>query len=287
MLSASRAMTVRELFEGGELLRAVGAHSALGASLVEEAGFDAVWASSFEISAARCLPDASLLTMTDYLQAAVQMHSACNIPIIADVDTGFGGTMNVAHMVREYEAAGISAVCIEDKLFPKMNSFVPSKQELLSSPDFCRKIEVAKAVQSGPDFFLIARTEALISGQGTSEALRRCRDYANSGADAVLVHSKSKSQREILDFLSDWNGRLPVVVVPTTYPHWHVVDAHEAGVSMVIYANQALRASIQAVRQTLQAIRDKGMSSPVEGDIVPVIDVFQLQRLEEWQELDT
>src|SRR5689334_4210715 len=100
--------TIGELFSRGSLVRAAGAHSAIGASLVEQAGFDAVWASSFEISAARCLPDASLLTMTDYLQATTQMQEVCSIPVVADVDTGFGGTMNVAHMVRAYERAGIT-----------------------------------------------------------------------------------------------------------------------------------------------------------------------------------
>lgn len=134
-----RPQTFDELLGQSRIVRAAGAHDALSAVLVEQCNFDAVWASSFEISAARCLPDASLLTMTDYLQAAVQMQEACSIPIVADVDTGFGGTMNVAHMVREYEREGISAVCIEDKVFPKMNSFVATDHPLLDMDEFCRK----------------------------------------------------------------------------------------------------------------------------------------------------
>lgn len=278
--------SLRKLLAAGTLVRAAGAHTALGASLVEEAGFEAVWASSFETSAARCLPDASLLTMTEYLEVAAQMQAACSIPVIADVDTGYGGVMNVAHMVREYEAAGITAVAMEDKVFPKMNSFVATSHTLLSVPDFQEKLRTAKNAQTGEDFFVIARTEALIDGLGTDEALARCHAYADAGADAVLVHSKRKTEEQITDFLSQWDQRVPVVIVPTTYPKWGANEAHCAGASVVIYANQALRASVGAVRETLRSIYLKGSSKSVEETIAPVSDLFALQNLDSWMELD-
>nr|WP_296070322.1 isocitrate lyase/phosphoenolpyruvate mutase family protein [uncultured Actinoplanes sp.] len=266
-------------------VRAAGAHNGLGAALVELAGLDAVWASSFEISAAHCLPDASLLTMRDYLEATTQMQKACALPIVADVDTGFGGTMNVAYMVREYEREGVAAVCIEDKVFPKMNSFVEAHHALLPVDEFCRKIEVAKSVQSSADFHVIARTEALISGEHVDEALRRCVRYAEAGADSVLVHSKDRSKEPILRFLAGWDNRMPVVIVPTTYPDWHCKDAADAGVSMIIYANQGLRAMIQSALSVLRTISNDGSSSAVEDQIATVGQVFRLQQLEEWQEM--
>ncbi|MGN9907681.1 isocitrate lyase/phosphoenolpyruvate mutase family protein [Phytohabitans sp. LJ34] len=286
LTEAASPRSLHALFAEGGLVRAAGAHSALGASLVENAGFDAVWASSFEISAARCLPDASLLTMTDYLQAAVQMQEACGIPVVADVDTGFGGTMNVAHMVREYEREGVTAVCIEDKVFPKMNSFVSTDHTLVDVETFCRKIEVAKSVQQGADFHVIARTEALIDGHSVDEALHRCERYAEAGADSVLVHSKSKSNEPILEFLAGWDRRVPVVIVPTTYPNWDAGDAHRAGVSMIIYANQSLRATVRSVREVLETIRRHGNSAPVEDKIASVSEIFALQRLDEWLEVE-
>jgi len=104
--------------------------------------------------------------------------------------------MNVAHMVRAYERAGIAAVCMEDKVFPKMNSFVATKPRPARHTDaFCRKLQVAKSTQHDPDFYLIARTEALINGLGADEALRRCHRYVDAGADAVLVHSKAPPRR--------------------------------------------------------------------------------------------
>ncbi|QFZ19545.1 isocitrate lyase/phosphoenolpyruvate mutase family protein [Saccharothrix syringae] len=281
-MSSTDGVSLRALLESGRLVRAVGAHNALGALLVEEAGLDAVWASSFEISAARCLPDAGLLTMTDYLQVAAQMQESCSIPVVADVDTGFGGPMNVAHMVRQYEREGITAVCIEDKVFPKMNSFVATDHTLVATKDFCHKVEVAKSVQRTSRFCVIARTEALIDGREVAEALDRCTRYAEAGADAVLVHSKSTSNEPILRFLAGWGGQVPVVIVPTTYPDWNAVDAHGAGVSMIIYANQSLRAAIRSVRETLRTIRDEGTSVAVEGRIAPISEIFELQRLDRW-----
>jgi phosphoenolpyruvate phosphomutase len=268
------------------IVRVAGAHDALGGVLAQESGFQAVWSSSLEVSAARCLPDASLLTMTEYLQAAANTQKALSVPLVADCDTGYGNAMNVAHMVHEYERAGITAICLEDKLFPKMNSFVGAGQALLSAEDFARKIKAAKDSQSDPDFFVIARTEALISGLSMEEALARCHAYAEAGADAILIHSKAKTNDQILGFLARWGGRKPVVIVPTTYPDWHVDDAAKAGVSVVIYANQGLRATVSSLRSTFRSIVEHGDSTELEDSIASISEVFSLQRLADWQKLE-
>ncbi|MEY9846402.1 phosphoenolpyruvate phosphomutase [Streptacidiphilus sp. BW17] len=276
----------RTVINRGELVRAAGAHDALGATLAEQAGFQAVWSSSFEISASRCLPDASVLTMTEYLAAAANMQRAISIPVVADVDTGYGNNLNVAHMVREYEAAGITAVAMEDKLYPKVNSFAATSHALLPVDEFVRKIHTAKNAQADDEFYLIARSEALINGESVEEALKRCNAYADAGADAILIHSKSKSENEITEFLGQWDGRMPVVVVPTTYPHWSAHEARKHGVSVVIYANQGLRATIEAVRSTFKTIYAEGTSLSVEDSIAPVSEVFSLQKLDEWLGLE-
>ncbi|ATE54755.1 isocitrate lyase/phosphoenolpyruvate mutase family protein [Actinosynnema pretiosum] len=278
--------TFRSLVERGRVVRVAGAHDALGGVLAQQAGFDAVWASSLEISAARCLPDASLLTMTEYLESAANTQKALSVPVVADVDTGYGGNLNVAHMVHEYEAAGITAVAIEDKLFPKMNSFAAHGHPLLETEAFAAKIRTAKNAQRGEDFFVIARTEALISGLGLDEALHRCHAYADAGADAVLIHSKSKTREQVVAFLAEWRGRLPVVVVPTTYPDWHIDTAERDGVSVVIYANQGMRAVVSSLRAAFATIHRDGDSTALEGSIAPVADIFQLQQLSAWQKLD-
>jgi phosphoenolpyruvate phosphomutase len=278
--------SLRDLLTTANGARAAGAYDGLSAKLIERAGFEAVWASSFTISASRGLPDMSLLTMTEYLDATCHMVNACDIPVLADCDTGFGSAVNVAHMVKRYESAGVAGVCIEDKVFPKTNSFIGERQELVSCDQFMRKIEVGKESQSDPDFVIVGRTEALICGLGLEEALYRARRYVEAGADAILVHSKRSSPQEINEFLGCWDGVVPVVVVPTTYYSWSIEEAFEAGASMVIYANQALRAAVAALREALEAIERTGSSVAVEASIAPIGEVFELQGVEEWMELD-
>lgn len=268
------------------VIRLAGAHDALGGLLAQEAGFQAVWSSSLEVSSSRGLPDASLLSMSEYLQAAVHTQKALTIPVVTDCDTGYGGILNVAHMVHEFEAAGLTAVCIEDKLFPKRNSFADGGQHLETAEEFARKIATAKRAQSGPDMFVIARTEAMISGLGVDAALERCRRYADAGADAVLVHSKRRTRDQIVSFLDGWDFRCPVVIVPTTYPDWHIDDMRKAGVSAVIYANHGLRATVSALRTTYRSVYTNGDTTAVEDSIASVQDVFALQRFDAWCELD-
>nr|WP_202523728.1 isocitrate lyase/phosphoenolpyruvate mutase family protein [Kitasatospora sp. SID7827] len=275
----------RTVLAESDVVRVAGAHHALSGYLAQEAGFQAVWSSSFEVSASRCLPDASILSMTEYLEAAANIQKALSIPVVADCDTGYGDNLNVAHMVHEFEGAGITAVCIEDKLFPKMNSFVGSGQALLDTAGFAAKIRTAKNAQHSSDFFVIARTEALISGLDVTQALERCRAYADSGADAVLVHSKQRTKDQVMAFLDGWDGRVPVVIVPTTYPDWHIDEVRAAGVSVVIYANQGLRASVSSLRDAYGAIVRDGDTTGIEESIASVGDLFELQRLAEWQKL--
>ncbi|MEW1724328.1 isocitrate lyase/phosphoenolpyruvate mutase family protein [Streptomyces sp. NPDC093109] len=279
-------ITFRSLMRPGRLVRVAGAHDALGGLLAEASGFDAVWSSSLEVSASRALPDASLLTMTEYLEAAANMQKALRVPVVADCDSGYGNNANAAHMVHEYQAAGITAISVEDKKFPKMNSFADRGNSLVDTAEFCRKLETVKNAQSGGDFFVIARTEALINGLPVTEALHRARSYADAGADAILIHSKAATNEQVVDFLNRWEGRLPVVIVPTTYPNWHADVMAAAGVSVVIYANHGLRATITGLRETFASILAHGDTMKLEEELAPVRDVFALQGLDAWQALD-
>ena len=262
------------------LLKVGGAFDALSAKLVETCGFDAVWAGSFAISATHALPDASILTMTEFLNVASNMEEACNIPIIADCDTGFGGPSNVSHMVKKYEKAGIASVCIEDKTFPKQNSFLEnSKQELLSEKDFVAKIIAAKDAKEDPNFIIIARTEALISGIGMKEAIKRSLAYEKAGADAILIHSKHNSPSEIFEFSESWGGRLPLVVVPTSYPTVKLDELISHNIKMVIYANQALRVAHASISKTLKQIKNSTSISDISEDLSSMEEIFQLQEM--------
>lgn len=256
---------------------AIGGHDGLSAKLAEEAGFGAVWASGLEISTSAGVPDANILTMTEFLRSAREMNEATRLPIIADCDTGFGNSNNVIHMVRQYEASGIAAVCIEDKLFPKVNSFVPGRQELAPAWEFAGKIMAAKSSQQTEDFVVIARLEALIAGASVDEALRRAETYHRAGADMLLIHSKSKTPDVILEFLQRWDRQSPVAVVPTTFPQLTVDDWRSVGVNLVIFANHGMRAAIKAMQETYAKIISAGSTLAVENEIATMSKVFELQ----------
>jgi phosphoenolpyruvate phosphomutase len=277
---------LRRLFDRPGIIRAIGAHDALGARLGERAGFDAIWSSGLEISASHGVPDADLLTMSELLDAARWMAGAVALPVVADGDAGYGNATNVAYMVRRYEAAGVAAVCIEDKPFPKMNSFVPSRQRLVPVSEFTGKIEAAKHAQHDPAFMVIARVEALVVGMGLAEALRRAHAYAEAGADAILVHAKDSSPAPILEFLARWKRPVPIVVVPTTYHQITASELAAAGAKMVIYANHGLRAGVRAVSETFQEILRTDGTAAVEERIAPLSTIFDLQGVDRLQRHD-
>ena len=276
----SKFDTLRNGLESQSILKVGGAFDAMSAKLVENSGFDAVWAGSFAISATHALPDASILTMTEFFDAASSMSSTCEIPIIADCDTGYGGPSNVRHMVRKYENAGISSICIEDKIFPKENSLLENgRNDLLSEKEFVAKILAAKEARSNKNFIIMARVEALISGAGMDEALKRATAYENAGADAILIHSKQKTPDEIFEFTDSWKGSAPLVVVPTTYDSVKISELESHKIKMVIYANQTLRVAHMAMTGLLNELIKADHISDVKDKISTMQDIFHLQEM--------
>ena len=264
------------------ILKVAGAFDAMSAKLVELNNFDAVWAGSFAISATHALPDASILTMTEFLSTASSMADACSIPIIADCDTGFGGPSNVSYLVKKYENAGIAAICIEDKIFPKQNSLLKEgKQELLSEKDFVAKIIAGKSAKINPNFLIIARIEALIAGYGVKEAVKRATAYENAGADAILIHSKKNTPDEIFEFCNTWNGNVPIIAIPTTYPTVTLDELQNNNIKMVIYANQSLRAAHWAMSDHLKQLSTAKSLSEVKTNLTTMEDIFHLQEMYE------
>ena len=274
----SESDVLRNDLESKSILKVVGAFDAMSAKLAENSGFDAIWAGSFGISATHALPDASILTMTEFLNVASNMEDACDIPIIADCDTGFGGPSNVSHMVKKYEKAGIAAICIEDKTFPKQNSFLENtKQELLPEKDFVAKIIAAKEAKENSNFMIIGRTEALISGLGMKEAIKRANAYEKAGADAILIHSKQDSPEEIFEFSESWGGTLPLVVVPTSFPTVKLDELISHKIKMVIYANQTLRATHAIISKVLEQLKNSASIDDLSIDMTSMQEIFQLQ----------
>jgi phosphoenolpyruvate phosphomutase len=236
------------------------AHNGLSAKIVQEAGFRGIWASGLSISAQFGVRDNNEASWTQVLEVLEFMSDATTIPILLDGDTGYGNFNNMQRLVRKLEQRHIAAVCIEDKLFPKTNSFIKGgAQPLADMQEFCGKIKAGKDAQTDPDFSIIARVEAFICGWGLAEALRRAEAYHQAGADGILIHSALSVPDEILSFKQEWGNRCPVVIVPTKYYATPTDVFRQHGFSMVIWANHMLR---------------------------PVSEIFRLQNAAELQEAE-
>jgi phosphonopyruvate hydrolase len=282
-MTNSRGQSLRDKMASAGLLRIMATHSPLSARLAEEAGFDGLWASGFELSALYGLADVSLISMTQHLDMVRAIVEQSPLPLVADLDTGFGNAINVMHAIEQYERAGAAAIVIEDKTFPKVTSLAADgRQELLRIAEFQGKIAAAVASRRDPDFLIIARTEALIAGMGEAEALKRAAGYADAGADMILVHSKQKTPDEIESFVKAWSGKLPIAIVPTAYPQLNESRIRALGkIGMVIYGNHAIRAAVTAMQEVFGRIVSEGGIHHVDQDIVPVEEIFRLQRMDQ------
>jgi phosphoenolpyruvate phosphomutase len=272
---------LKEKLASSDLVTLMSAHNPLSARLAEEAGFDGIWASGFELSAAYGVPDASLLSFSQHLDMTRAIVEQTTIPMVADIDTGYGNAINVLHVVAAYAGAGVAAVVMEDKLFPKDTSLLAGgRQELVRIEEFQGKIEAAREAGKARDLVVIARTEALIADMGLDEALKRGMAYAEAGADLLLVHSKRKTPDEIVAFTEQWNGPIPLVIVPTAYPDLTEAKVRALGkIRIVIYANHAIRAAVGAMRQVFAQIRRDGGIHQVDKQIASVEEIFDLQRV--------
>ena len=276
----SQCENLCKALESKSIVKVCGAYDSMSAKLVELYGFDAVWAGSFAISAIHNVPDASILTMTEFFTAASNMAHACEIPVIADCDTGYGDATNVRYMVKKYESAGIAGICIEDKTFPKQNSLLEGgSNQLLSEKDFAAKILAANEAKQNKAFTVIARIEALISGMGIKHALKRAYAYEKAGADLILIHSKKITPEEIFEFADSWKGNAPLVVIPTTYYSVNVDELIEHKIKMVIYANQTLRAAHLALSKLLKQMKGANNMSQVQNQMSSMDDIFKLQEM--------
>ncbi len=258
------------------------AHNGMSAKIVEEAGFKGIWGSGLSISAALGVRDNNEASWTQILDVLEFMSDATSIPILLDGDTGYGNFTNMRRLVRKLEQRDIAAVCIEDKLFPKTNSFIGGEaQPLADIEEFAGKIKAAKDTQSDPHFSVVARLEAFIAGWGLEEAYKRAEAYHAAGADAILCHSKKSDSSDIDAFMKLWGNRCPVIIVPTKYYSTPTDHFRHLNIAMIIWANHNMRASVATMQKTTQRIFEDQSLINVEGKIVSVSEIFRLQGADE------
>jgi phosphoenolpyruvate phosphomutase len=280
---ATRSAKLRQMLLSEQLEFLMEAHNGLSARIVREAGFSGIWASGLSISAQLGVRDNNEASWTQVVDVLEFMADASDLPILLDGDTGYGNFNNMRRLVRKLEQRGIAGVCIEDKQFPKTNSFLNGeRQPLADIAEFAGKIAAGKDTQTDPNFSIVARVEALIAGWGMEEALRRAEAYRRAGADAILIHSKLSKPDEILTFAREWAGRGPLVIVPTKYYSTPTNVFRLAGISLVIWANHMVRSATSAMQSVAKEVFASQTLVNIEDRIVPVDEIFRLQDADEY-----
>jgi phosphoenolpyruvate phosphomutase len=264
-----------------------GASNAMIAKLAENAGFDGVWLSSFEMHAWNRFPDASILNVADYADAIGKIADRINVPILVDADEGGPSAINTIRMAREYSKAGAWGICIEDNPSPKRCSFYGMKKELEKTSVTVGKIKAALEKNNKDGFAVVARTEALIQGRGIDVAIERAKAYTYAGCDGFLIHNKNNTPDEVMRFCDRYykeNLTTPLVIVPTTYNQMTVDQMRNCGVSLAIYANYSIRATVKVLEKMFQSVIDSETLSAGNDFVVPMTTIFDLIAVDEMKE---
>jgi len=286
-----RRKKLKELLKKNRPVRIIEAHNGISAliandAFVEEKGkkieFDGIWESSLTDSASKGHPDAEIVSFDSRLETIRQILEVTNKPMIVDGDTG-GEASSFEYMVKKLETAGVSAVIIEDKVFPKRNSLEGgTKQDLEDPKVFANKIKRAKKVLLTDDFMIIARLESLIAGYGQEDAIKRAKEYLLAGVDGIMIHSKQKTPDEILKFSENYEAlckdigfRKPLVSIPTTYNTITEDELAKKGFNIIIYANHLLRTSYKAMEEICKIILSNKRSLEADPYCAPVKEIFR------------
>ena len=284
-----RLSMLKRLLEARPLLRIIEAHSGLTGLIAETVSvesdnkvreFDGIWMSSLTDSTVKAKPDIEYVDMTSRMNTVSDILETTTKPIIFDGDTG-GIAEHFVYMVRTLERLGVSAVIIEDKKGLKKNSLFGTDVVQIQDniEDFAQKVSAGKSAQVTDDFMIIARIESLILKAGMDDALARARAYIATGADGIMIHSKRPTADEVLTFCKEYekfDDRVPLVVVPSTYAQTTEDELAEAGVRVVIYANQLLRSAYPAMVEVAKSILLHSRAAEAEEHCMFIKDIINL-----------
>jgi len=284
-----RLNRLRRLLDAKPLIRVCEVHNGLSGLIAEntrverdgsEVEFDAMWSSSLTDSTAKGLPDIEAVDVTSRLNSVNQIFEVTTKPMIFDGDTG-GKTEIFNFTVKSLERLGVSAVVIEDKVGLKKNSLLGNEvsQTQDSIKNFQDKINAGKKSQVTKDFMIIARIESLILNAGMKDALKRSKAYLEAGADAIMIHSRKKSPKEIFEFCEKFNSlnsNAPLMVVPSSFNSVKEHEWEERGVKIVCYANHMLRSAYPSMLKVARSILMQGRSKESDDDCMPIKEILEL-----------
>jgi phosphoenolpyruvate mutase len=284
-----RMKSLKELIYSKKPVRVLEAHNGLTGLIVEKTKvekdgkikeFDGMWISSLCDSTAKGKPDIELVDLTSRLNTINDILEVTRKPIIVDGDTG-GQIEHFVYTVKTLERLGVSAIIIEDKTGLKKNSLfgtdVVQTQDTIEH--FSDKIRAGREARVTSDFMIISRIESLIAGAGMDDAIKRAQAYIEAGTDGIMIHSKEKDGREIVEFCKRYNefeNRVPLIVVPTSYNFMTEEELVELGINVVIYANHLIRSAYPAMVNTAKSILENGRSKEASTNCMPIKEILTL-----------
>ena len=285
----NRVSRLKRLMESKEIVKIIESHNSLTGLIIEnlkvkknhyDLEFDGMWSSSLTDSATKGKPDNSSVDFSSRISSINEMMDVTSKPLIFDADNG-GELDHLKFLVRSLERSGVSAMILEDKIGLKKNSlFANQKGTMQDKPlDFAKKIKKICQSRQSPNFLAIARIESFIVGKNLKDALNRAEVYSKAGADAILIHSKQKTPKEIFDFANKFRKSKyfkPLVSVPSTYSKVYEKDLIKNGFKIVIYANQLLRAAYPSMKYVAKKILESGRAYEVEKKIIPIKEIINL-----------
>ena len=267
---------LREMFASGKMVTAPFILNALHAKIAQSVGFDAVYMTGAGTAAERGFPDVGLLTMTEMVANAKYVANAVDIPVICDADTGYGNPLNVLRTVREYEAAGVAGIHIEDQVFPKKCGFFDGKQ-VIPRAEAVQKIKAALDARTDPDFVIIARCDAY-AVNGWADTLARCQDYVEAGADLVFVDG-IKTLDDLRNYAADLQD-LPRMYNGDLLPTQEVASM---GYKLMI-CGSTIWLIYKQVRESFEELKETGKVNPerygTRWDVAGLLGLDEIYELE-------
>ncbi len=285
----NRISKLRRLMKSKDIVRVLESHNSLTGLIIEKMAinkknklkeFDCMWSSSLTDSATKGKPDNQSVDYSSRIRTLNDMLDVTTKPLIFDADNG-GQIEHLSYLVKSLERTGVSSIIMEDKIGLKMNSLFSNqsgaKQDTPNT--FAKKIKKVCKIRRSKDFLVIARIESFILGKGLKDALKRAKIYSKAGADAILIHSKEKTPKEIFQFSKMFRKTkysIPLVAVPSTYSKVYEKDLIKNGFKIVIYANHLLRAAYPAMEFVGKKILQNSRSFEIENKIIPIKKIINL-----------
>lgn len=285
----NRISRLKRLINSKNIVRILESHNSLTGLIIENISvtkknkiteYDGMWSSSLTDSATKGMPDNSSVTFSTRISSLNSMMEVTSKLLVFDADNG-GQLEHLSFLVRSLERLGASAIIMEDKIGLKKNSLFKNQSDTKQDKPllFAKKIKKVCKSRKNKDFMVIARIESFIVGKGLKDALKRAEIYSKAGADAILIHSKEKTPKEIFSFAKEFKKSknfIPLVSVPSTYSKVYENELVKNGFKLVIYANQLLRAAYPAMKYTARKILEKGRAFEAEKKIIPIKEIINL-----------